>query len=163
MNLFRRKKTLIRQTQATEKLTDRQRQALRELPENYLVEIARKADMTRVRGGPVEKLTDQSVLAEVAKDSTVDKDVRKAAVERLTDQSVLAEIANSSATHYRYTWTTTTEQSVCKDCYGYPGGPYDCNWCSQSGATEEIIELHTLDLREVARQRLAELNRLSNP
>ena len=67
MNLFRRKKTLIRQTQTTEKPADRQRQALRELPGNHLADIARKAGMTRVRIDPSpQKLTDPRILAEIA-------------------------------------------------------------------------------------------------
>jgi hypothetical protein len=47
-----------------------------------------------VRKAAVEHLTDQNVLADIAKNAT-DSDVRKAAVERVTDGGLLVDIARN--------------------------------------------------------------------
>ncbi|MCL2863631.1 MAG: hypothetical protein FWE54_06100 [Methanimicrococcus sp.] len=75
------------------------------------------------------------------------------AIKKLTDPDELTEIANSNDTHkYVYKWETN-ECMSCGDCTR----PFDryakmerCNLFYQ-------VTEHTLDLRETARERLAEL------
>jgi hypothetical protein len=43
----------------------------------------------------VERISDQQKLMEVAKTADLDYNVRRAAIDKLTDQSVLADIAKS--------------------------------------------------------------------
>ena len=100
----------------------------------------------------LEKLIDQQALFDVVENHP-DKDVRQAAVKRLTDFDVLTEIVSGDPAKYTCTWETHHEVHG-PDC----GGSAGCQ-CSNDNS---YIERHTLDLREVARKRLAELNK-SNP
>ena len=85
----------------------------------------------------VQKITDQKVLADIIK-SESDKDIRQAAVKNLTDEKLLTEIING-------------------------GDEYICEWEEYSGLgspwtdPHDCLETHTLDLRDVARERLEEL------
>ncbi len=74
--------------------------AVRKLTGNQavLARIVEKDPSREVREAAFEKLTDQAVLAQIAKTakSDINTDVRETAVGKLTDQSLLAEIARTN-------------------------------------------------------------------
>ena len=76
------------------------REAVEKLTDqNLLAEIAKSDKDSVVRIIAVEKLTDQNLLAEIAKNDK-DFDVRRGAVEKLTDQNLLAEVTRIENTKY---------------------------------------------------------------
>ena len=60
--------------------------------QTLLADIAKNDTNWEIRLGAVENLTDQAILVEIAKND-IKTEVRVAAVEKLTDQTILAEIA----------------------------------------------------------------------
>jgi len=84
--------------------------------QSILADIAKNDTDSDVRKTAVNKLTDQSILADIAKNDT-DSDVRKTAVYQLTDQSILADIAkNASDSDVRKTAVyQLTDQSILAD------------------------------------------------
>ncbi len=135
----------------TDRLTD----------QGLLADVAKNAINAYVRRAAVERLTDQSVLAEVAKNDK-NADVREAAVKRLTLPDVLTEIMNGSAEDYRYVWEQPV--SKCSGCVDNTDEGLTCNHITPSTCPEKDgVRHYAIDLRKVARERLAELNLNSNP
>ena len=136
---------------AVEKITD----------QSVLADVAKNDEDWHVREDVVKRLTDQYEFADIAKTAT-DKDIRRKAVDRLTDRDVLTEIANGAAAEYFYEWeeTDTRQIDLCNRCTD-PQRGWDCAfWCGKGGTTtESYTHTYTLDLRDVARQRLDELNK----
>jgi len=64
--------------------------------QSLIADIAKTDSSSVVRSAAVRMLTDQVVLADVAKRDE-DRDVREATVETLTDQALLAEVAKTAA------------------------------------------------------------------
>jgi hypothetical protein len=89
-----------------------------------------------IRRKAVDRLTDKKALAKVAINVNDDNmgGSRAAAIRKLTDKEVLATIAGANADGYKYEWHEAFED--------------------QSRDT-----IHTVDLRETARNRLAELQK----
>ena len=85
----------------------------------------------------IKMLTDQIVLADIAQGNSFGT-LRKVAIERLTDQSILSNIVNGETKNFVCSWQETVNE----------GNDY---W---SSAKE-----HTLDLRDIARKRLVELQK----
>jgi len=75
------------------------------------------------------------MLAEIAKNINYKGYFRRKAIEKLTNQNVLTEIMSDCEEKYQYVWTTSERYD-------------ETTW----------NETHSLDLRDVARKRLAELN-----
>jgi hypothetical protein len=94
-------------------------------------------------------LNDQKMLTSVVRYGK-NKFVRKQAIFKLTDQELLSEIVNDSVGMYVHTWETG--DLIWLDEMGAKG---------LNGKISEVInkETHTLDLREVARKRLAKLEK----
>ena len=131
--------------EAADKLTDRR------LAQTIYTDIAIK---DYEYGLAAMKITDQDLLFEVIKKSKF-KEVRESVIKSLTDQNILTEIINGSETEYVYIWETIEGPSFT-DCFGSncvnPVSGYRCNDCPYYK-----ISTNSLDLRETARERLAEL------
>jgi hypothetical protein len=81
---------------AREKLCEKLCEKVEKLTDqNLLVDIAKNNEYSGVCIVAVEKLTDQSVLGDIAKHGR-HSDVREAAVEKLTDLTIFADIAKNS-------------------------------------------------------------------
>ncbi|MCL1919838.1 MAG: hypothetical protein FWG50_01980 [Kiritimatiellaeota bacterium] len=108
--------------------------------QGVLAVVAKNDGSCDMRMAAADKLDDKALAQEVytvVAKSDADKWRRREAVLRLTNQRVLTGIANSGdMAGYRYEWRERTFDSYL-------------------GTTE--YETHTLDLRDVARGRLAEL------
>jgi len=103
-----------------------------------LANVAQYAENVRLRKLAVEKLSDPKILTALAKNGRggwidSNSDVRKKAVEKLSDFAVLSDIANS------------------RDC-----DRYVCKWMTGNGMA---LTAKTIDLRDVARERLRELRK----
>ena len=106
----------------------------------------------------VERLTDQRLLFGVVVRSG-NSGVRMRALERLTDPALLAEIVNADAAEYLYEWEE--EHTECAECeHREVCGWQDCTGYREEGKKpfSEIVSC-SFDLRDVARQRLDELNK----
>ena len=116
-----------------------------------------------VRRAAMERLTDQHLLAEVAKNGH-DREVCREAVERLKIPDLLNAIINGDA--IIFCWETSEdvyreEKGVCTGCGASTSGG-GCQGCdSQVKLIRDytITHTHTLDLRDIARERLDELNK----
>ena len=91
--------------------------AVRKLTDqNVLADIAKNEKYSDVRKAAVEQLTDQIELATIAKND-IDIYIRKAAVEKLTDQNVLADVAknDTDSTVRKAAVEKLTDQNVLAD------------------------------------------------
>ena len=84
--------------------------------QSVLADIAKNDEHDRVRKEATERVTNQSVLADIAKNDKA-RDVRQTAVERVTDRDVLADIAkNDKARDVRQTAVErVTDRDVLAD------------------------------------------------
>jgi hypothetical protein len=126
-----------------------------------LARVAKEARYTRPRILAIERVDDQILLADLAtKDSHYH--VRRTAVKRLTDPLLLAKIVYLDGESVIYPVSCSmcdgTGYITYPDCSGYTVERTEiCYRCNGSGIQDHY------DLRDTARERLAELNRMSNP
>ena len=115
-----------------------------------LAEIAKNNAYIDVRGEVIEKLTDQETLAYIAMNKTYIKsggiygdtyrNIRAMAIKKITNKEILTEIVNSGAEKYLYTW----EES----------------YYTSSNDSDYKVKNMSFDLRDIARERLTELNKM---
>ena len=118
--------------------------------QSVLENIALNHASSYARSMAMEKLTNNDVLIKII-DEEKDKELRNAAVKSLTDRKKLNEIADGSE-EYVYIWEERyLPSSGAASIYGYDG-------LSEKEIEKlYITETKTLDLRETAHKRLAEL------
>jgi hypothetical protein len=110
-----------------------------------LADVARHVQDNEIRLSVVKKLTDPALLQEICADlvkNAGDMTLRKEAIQRLTSRALLAEIIDGDAAEYLYTWEDT-----------------ELVYNEESTSYFDLEVTRTLDLRETARERLAELGR----
>ena len=134
----------------------RQEAFFRLTDQRLLADVAIR-DPHRMGDQALERLTDQSLLADVVRHAG-NSSVRVHALERLTDPALLTAIANADAAWYRYEWEE--EHTECAECeHREVCGWQDCTGYGEEGRKpfSEIVSC-SFDLRDVARERLDELN-----
>ena len=161
IDIFEKSKSSILRRAIAEKITD----------QNFLADIVKTCVDNDVCNAAFLNLNSQEALADVACFTAGQKSSCEKAIKLLTDQNVLAEIADSDDDNYIYIWEEIIETPIYTgaSCPCPQGSGYGCNGDPGScimnypAYYESHIEEHTLDLREAAQKRLAELLRLEAP